>query len=139
MLLFIDLLPFSKLLELLAIDHSLSERRIIFSPWLLKFSHVLVGFLTCMGAHFPAVELDNAKWLSILSRVSGFLWHSSKWACRFGRFLQYTSGLKVLACSLDIDVNYAPTALFPEPLNKVVSTFGVEMRQLLGVFSKVDT
>ena len=96
-------------------------------------------FLTCMGAHFPAVELDNANWLSILSRMSGFLWHSSKWDCRFGRFLQYTSGLKVFACSPDIDVNYAPTALFPEPLNKVVSTFGVEMRQLLGVFSKIDT
>ena len=38
----IDLLPFAKLLELLAISHSLSERRIIFDPRLLKFSHVLV-------------------------------------------------------------------------------------------------
>ena len=31
----------SQLLELLAINHSLSERRIIFLPWLLKFYHVL--------------------------------------------------------------------------------------------------
>ena len=38
----IDLLPFAKLLELLAIDHSSSERRIIFVPRWLKFSHVLV-------------------------------------------------------------------------------------------------
>ena len=41
--LIIELLPFAKLLELLATDHSLSERRIIFVPWLLKFYHVLVA------------------------------------------------------------------------------------------------
>ena len=29
-------------MELLAIDHSLSERKIIFVPWWLKFSHALV-------------------------------------------------------------------------------------------------
>ena len=51
----VDLLPFAKLLELLAIDHSSSERRIIFVPRLLKFSHVLVA-LTSMGVHFPAVD-----------------------------------------------------------------------------------
>ena len=38
--LIIDLLPFAELLELLAINHSLSERMIIFVPRLLKFSHV---------------------------------------------------------------------------------------------------
>ena len=38
----IDLLPFAKLLELLAIDHSSSKRRIIFAPRWLKFSHVVV-------------------------------------------------------------------------------------------------
>ena len=36
------MLPFAKLLELLGIDYSLSERRIIFVPQWLKFSHVLV-------------------------------------------------------------------------------------------------
>ena len=40
--LIIDLLPFAKLFELLAINHSSSERRIIFIPWLMKLSHVLV-------------------------------------------------------------------------------------------------
>ena len=40
--LIIDLLPFAKLLELLAMNHSSSERRISFVPRLLKFSHVLV-------------------------------------------------------------------------------------------------
>ena len=42
LLLIIDLLPFAKLLELLAIDHSSSEKRIIFVPRFLKFSHILV-------------------------------------------------------------------------------------------------
>ena len=41
--LIIHLLPFAKLLEVLAIDHSSSERRIIFAPQLLKFSIVLVA------------------------------------------------------------------------------------------------
>ena len=41
--LIIDLLPFAKLLELLAIDHSWSKRRTIFVPCLWKFSHVLVA------------------------------------------------------------------------------------------------
>ena len=40
--LIIKLLQFAKLLELLASNHSLAERRIIFVPRLLKFSHVLV-------------------------------------------------------------------------------------------------
>ena len=38
----IDLLLFAKLLELLAIDYSSSDRRTIFIPRWLKFSHVLV-------------------------------------------------------------------------------------------------
>ena len=37
-----DLLPFIKLWELLAVNHSLSERMIIFVPQLLKISNVLV-------------------------------------------------------------------------------------------------
>ena len=61
--LIIDLLPFAKLLELLAIDHSSSERRIIFVE-VLSCSGC---FITCMGAHVPAAELDNAIWFSILS------------------------------------------------------------------------
>ena len=38
-----DVLLMAKLLELLAINISSSERRIIFVPRLLKFSHVLVA------------------------------------------------------------------------------------------------
>ena len=48
-----DLLPFAKLLELLALDHSSSEKRMIFAPWWLKFSGC---FITYMGAHFPQLN-----------------------------------------------------------------------------------
>ena len=68
-------------------------------------------FVTCMGAHFPTVELDNAIRLSTLSRMLEFLWHSSKWARQFDHFLQYMSGLEVLACSLDTDLNCVTTML----------------------------
>ena len=64
-----------------------------------------------MGAHFSAVELDNAIRFSTLFRMSEFLWHSSKWARRFGCFLQYKSELEVLACGLDTDINYVTTML----------------------------
>ena len=83
-----------------------------------------------MGAHFPAAELDNVIWFSTFSRMSGFLWHSSKWVYPFGCFLQYMSGLQVLACGLDTDLNYDyydPTAPFPEPLSKVTATFRGKM------------
>ena len=43
--------------------------------------------------------------------MSGFLWHSSKWASQFGHFLQYTSGLEVLACSFDTNINYVTATL----------------------------
>ena len=46
------------------------------------------GFITCMGACVTAVKLDNVIWFSTLFRMSGFLWHGSKWACWFGHFLQ---------------------------------------------------
>ena len=59
-----------------------------------------------MGAHFPTVELDNVIQFSILSKMSGFLRHSSKWACWFGHFLQYMSVFEVLVYSLDTDINY---------------------------------
>ena len=80
-----------------------------------------------MGAHFPAVELNDAIWFSTLFSMSGFLWHSCKWASRFSRFLQYTSGLEVLACSLDTD-----PVPFLEPLSKVTATFRRKMQILFG-------
>ena len=73
-----------------------------------------------MGASFPAVELDNAIRFITLSRMSGFLWHSSKWAHQFACFLQYMSGFEVLACSLDTD------------LRELAATFREKMRQFLG-------
>ena len=86
-----------------------------------------------MGAHFPAAELNNAIRFSTLSRMSRFMRHSSKWTCRFGCFLQYTSGPEVLACSLNTDLNYVTTILqrpFLEPLSKVAATLREKMRQL---------
>ena len=96
-----------------------------------------------MGAHFPAVELDNAIRFSILSRMSGFLWHNFKWACWFGRFLQYTSGLEVLTCNLDTNINYV-TTMFQLRLSlnhkvKLQYLLGERCGNFLGVFSKIDT
>ena len=64
--LIIDLLLFAKLLELLAINHSSSERRIIFCSLVVEIIPCSGCFMTCMGAHFLAVELDNAIWFSTL-------------------------------------------------------------------------
>ena len=64
-----------------------------------------------MRVHFLAVEVDNAISFSTLSRMLGFLRHSSKWAHWFGRFLQYMPGLEVLACSLDTDLSYVTAIL----------------------------
>ena len=103
-----------------------------------------VCFLTCMGANFPAVELDNTIWFSTLSRMSGFLWHSSKWACQFSCFLQYMSGLEVLACSLSTNLNYVITMLqlHPSLLNhqvKLWQLLGERCSNFLGGFWKTDT
>ena len=61
-------------------------------------------------------------------QMSGFLWYSSKWACRFGHFLQYISGLEVLACSFDTDINYV-TAMLQLHLSL---NHEVQLRRLLG-------
>ena len=68
-----------------------------------------------MSAHLPTAELDKAIWFSTLSRKSGFLWHSSKWACQFSHFLQYTLGIEVLPCSLDTNFTYVTTMLQMHP------------------------
>ena len=56
-----------------------------------------------MDVHFPVVELDNV------------IRHSSKWACRFGLFLQYISGIEVKVWSLNIDLSYVSTMLQQHP------------------------
>ena len=68
-----------------------------------------------MGVHFPGVKLDNAIWFSTLSRMSGFLWHGTKWAGCVGQSLQYTSGIEVLPCSLDTNLNYVTAMLQLHP------------------------
>ena len=114
----IDLLSFAKLLELLAINDSASERRIILFPSVVEVLSCSGCFITWMGAHFPADELHNMTWFSTLSRMSGFLWHSSNWEHWFSRFLQYTSEIKVLPSSLDTNLNYVTIMLqLPPSLN----------------------
>ena len=81
-------------------------------------------FITCMGAHFPTVELDNSIQIGTLSRIPG--WGScGNW---FGRFLQYKSRLEILACSLDADLNYVTTML----QLRLYLNHWVTLRQILG-------
>ena len=63
--LIIDLVPVAKLLELLAINHSSSERRIIFCSLVVEVLPYSGSFITGMGAQFPTVELDNATQISL--------------------------------------------------------------------------
>ena len=116
----IDLLLFAKLLELLAINHSFSERRTIFVPLLLKFSQVLV-FYNLHGCPLSHSWVEWHDSVSTLSRMSGFLQHSSSWAHQFRDYYDYYY----------YDY-YAPTTLFLEPLQKVMATFRGKMQQLFG-------
>ena len=47
-----------------------------------------------MGAHFPAIELENTIQFSTLSRMSGFPWRSYKWARLLGFSFNTHQGLK---------------------------------------------
>ena len=91
-------------------------------------------FITCMGAHFPAVELDNTIQFSTLFRMSGFLWHSSKWAHQLGHFLQYTLGREVFVCSLNNDLNYV-TTMFQLCTSLNQSKVGATIRGKVWVYS----
>ena len=82
-----------------------------------------------MGAHFFAVELDNAIRFSNLSRMSWFLYHISKWTCQFSRFLQSTSEMKCKHVAL------TPTLT----MWLLCSNYGLPWTaKFLGVFSKID-
>ena len=77
----IDLPLFAILLELLAC-HSLPERRNIFVIWWLKLSHVHVVLQIAWVRTSP--QLRWITWFGLalylaLDRVSGYLWHHSKW------------------------------------------------------------
>ena len=89
-----------------------------------------------MGGHFPAVGLDNVVCFSTLFMMSGFLWHSSKWARRFNCSLQYTSGIEVLAYSFNTNLNYVTTMLQLHPFSNCTLTW---ITKFLVAFSKVDT
>ena len=87
-------------------------------------------FITCMGAHFPAAELDSVIQFSTLSRISRFQWHSSHWSCWFECFLQYTLQIEALACSLNTNLNYKTTMLQLRPsLNHYL--FGCILKDIL--------
>ena len=125
------LIPFAKHLALLAINFSSSERRMIFFGSLVV--QVLLCscyFSTCMGRQYPAVELNNVIRFSMLSRKSAFLWHSSKWDCRFGCFLQYGSGVEVL-----VYVALTPTFMWLICSNCILPWTS----KFLGIFWKADT
>ena len=96
-------------------------------------------FYNLHGCTVPPVELDNTIWFSTLSRMSGFLSHSSKWAHQFGCFLQYMSGLEVFACSLSTNLNYVITMLqlhlSLNPYVKLQEPLGRRCGCILGVFS----
>ena len=126
------MLQFAKFLELLAIDHSSSKWRIIFVLWWLKFSHILVVVQIAWVRTFLQLSWIMRSRLAPSPGCQGSC-DSPKRARQFGRFLRYTSGLEVLACSINTNLNYyALTAAFPEPLHKLVATFRGKMQQLFG-------
>ena len=90
----------AKLQELLAINHSSSERR--FSSLVVEIIPCFGRFITCMGMHFLTVELNSMIQFNTLSRMSLFLQYSSKWVYQFSLFPQYLSELEVLAVVLTL-------------------------------------
>ena len=79
-----------------------------------------------MGAYFSGVELDNVIRFTIVSTMPGLPWHSSKWACQFGHFLQYTARSEILTCSLNTDLN----CIFPWT-TKILNAFSMTDKILL--------
>ena len=70
------------LLELLVINHGLSERRNIFVPQWLELSHVLVVLQLAWVRISPQLRWITPSSLALylaLERLSGYLWHTSKW------------------------------------------------------------
>ena len=124
LLLSIEIFPFGKLLELLAINHSLSERRDIFCSLAVEVLPFFVCFSTCMGTHFPAVEMNHVIRFSALSRVLGFLWHSSKWSNGASVVSFDTQqGLKCQHVDLNTAFNYVVTVLQLCPSFNYSATF----------------
>ena len=89
----------------------------------------MVWFITCMGAHFSAVELDNAIRFSTLPGCQG--------SCGIvpnGHAAM--PGLEVLARSLDTDLRYVTTMLqFLNDKVKLWQLLGRRCSNFLGLFS----
>ena len=73
--------------------------------------------LSCVVLQFAWVltsqQLSWIMWSGLalclsLQKVSGYLRHCSKRSRWFGRVVQYMSGLKLLACSINTNFYYAP-------------------------------
>ena len=64
LIIIINLLMLAKLLDFLAINHSLFERRGIFIPWLLKLSHVLDTLQLAWACTF--LHLSWIMWFSLV-------------------------------------------------------------------------
>ena len=105
----IDLPLFAILLGLLIINHSSSERRSIFVLGWLKLSRILVVLQLAWvrtSLYLSWITRSGLVLCLVLDRVSGNCGIVSNGSCWFGCVHQYTSGLKVLACSIDTDFNY---------------------------------
>ena len=88
-------------------------------------------FITCMGAHFPAVELDNVIWFSTFTGCQS--------SCGI-----VPNGPAMLACSIDQNLNYVTTMLQLDHylshyvmLQQLFGGWG-EMLQLFGCISCIE-
>ena len=136
--LFSALFSFANLLEMLLIIVRLKGGTFLFlggrsSPKFWLF------YTACVGAHFRAVEWDNGIWIGTLSRVSGFLWHGSKWARRFVRFLSIYARAWTVSMYQQ-DFNYVITTLPPlSPEPWYVMRFAIWYQSLFGICLVVRT
>ena len=114
LLLIVDTLSFEKLSELLAINYSSYERRNSFISRLLKLSHVLILFQLAWVCTSPQLSRITQSGLAPLGGCQGscgIVPNGTMLFRHFDRFLHYTSGLEVLACSFDTDFNYVASIL----------------------------
>ena len=97
-----------------------SERKNVFVPRWLKLSHVLFVLQLAWVRTSPQlswITRSGSVLCLALDRVSGTCGIVPNGSRRFGRVQQYTSGLEVLACSIDADFNYAITNAPELPLS----------------------
>ena len=103
-----DLLPFARLLDLLAINHSSSERRIFLDYWSPPMFWLFYNLHGCALPHKYIFRSGLAPFPECQGSCS-IVWSQFGSCSRFVCFLQYTSGIEVSACSLDTNLNYVTT------------------------------